>query len=75
MAFGVNNENYNDASFRLCGAQFGHLLPPNLQTYAHVKKTAATYYQFSVPNEDEAMTGCPRPRWSSLSGQSRSDQK
>lgn len=72
MAFGVNHENNNDASFQLCGAQFGHLLPLNLQTYPHVKKTkkATTYYQFSVPNEDEAMTGCPRPRWSSLSGQS-----
>lgn len=49
MSFGVNNENNNDASFQLCGAQFGHLLPLNLQTYALVKKTATTYYQFSVP--------------------------
>lgn len=70
MAFGVNNKNNNDASFQLCGAQFGHLLPLNLKTQHHVKKTATKYYQFSVPNEDEAMPGYLRPRWSSLSGQS-----
>lgn len=58
MAFGVNNnKNNSDVSFRLCGAQLGHLLPLNLQTNPHVKKTGTKYNQCSVPYEDEAMTG------------------